>query len=176
LADDRWWILAAFVFGNSSPPIGEAVLRAAESAYSAQPTTFLGDALVRVLEYCWFDSSDPDAVEYHYWACCQLAAKYSAQAESLILERLLMQRTPLKRVALILALGVLAHAPLLHRLQPSTVAVVMRVMSDDGEPSQVREAAKEVLLEDILRADREQAFLLPTQRQEIEALTGSGDE
>lgn len=175
LADDRWWLLVAFVFGNSSPAVGEAVLRAAASAYSAQPTTFLGEALVRVLEYCWFDAADPDAVEYHYWACGQLAARYSDHAEGLILDRLAIQRNPLKRRSLILAVGVLAHAPLLHCLQTSTTAVVMRILSDDGEPSLVRDAAKEVLLEDILRADREQAFLLPTQRQEIEMLTGSGD-
>lgn len=162
--DDRWWILVALLFEELRIEGSEDVLIEIAHLFKRSHTDLLPESLVRLLEYCWFDSGDKDAIEYHYWACLQLKTNYPAVAQSVITDRLTLQNDIAKRCSLINAIGVLAHAPMLHYLNPTTVAIVIDIYNSMNESACVRLVAKEVLVEDILRSDQEHAFLIASHR------------
>jgi len=125
------------------------------------------EGAVDIIEHSWVGTSDEDAVEYQYWACGILSEFDQVFCEDRIISRLTKNKDVKKRVSLIQSLAVLADQNHLSGLRMSTVNQILNLFRDVSQPVDVQNAAREALVDDILRIDKFLRFLDEAIRLEI---------
>lgn len=125
-----------------------------------------------VIELSWRESVNDNEVEFHFWASGVLLEFASQTCEERILNRLKTATEVEARKCLVDSIGVFAHSTFVNGLHERTVRECLRIASDPTECDIARQAAKEVLVDDILQADCNRPFLSSKDRDSIEGMRG----
>lgn len=171
-SDDRSLIFLAMFFGPPHPQLSLQVAAELLGVDCDSVSVVLREGLLRVVEYSW-PESDPDAVEFHYWACRKLVNLFSSAAEDLLLQRIHMQPEPKKKCAIINALGTMCFVQCLGRLSLESVRVLIRLAEASGQPEAIRGASREALRNALLVNDRDRPVLSQELRREIQEAVDS---